>query len=267
MSFTIEKVRPEDAAALLDYLRAVGGESGNLTFGAEGLPVTVEEETAFLEKNAASPRSIMLLAKEDGEIIGDGHIEAFSRRLSHRAGLGITVRKKAWGRGVGTAIMERLIAHAREQGLEIIELQVRSDNLRAIRLYEKFGFVKIGRYPGFMKVDGVNADCDLMNLYLKDPDRAGGSRTDLHDRIVEELDRTKSLAALIWLVERGRELEFSVEGKGYFLSRSKAEQYVSLWDSKTEQSFDTVEQLLENAAIGGRPFLDAWKDAKIETIF
>ena len=166
MSFSVERARPEDAAALIEYLRVVGGESDNLTFGAEGIPATVEEETAFLEKNAASPRSIMLLAKEDGEIIGDGHIEAFSRRLSHRAGLGITVRKAAWGRGVGTAIMERLIAHAWEQGIEIIELQVRSDNARAIRLYEKFGFVKIGHYPGFLKVDGVYADCDLMNLYL-----------------------------------------------------------------------------------------------------
>lgn len=166
MSFSIEKARPEDAAALIDYLRVVGGESDNLTFGAEGLPATVEEETAFLEKSAADTRSVILLAKEDGEIIGDGHIEAFSRRLSHRAGLGITVRKAAWGRGVGTAIMERLIAHAWEQGIEIIELQVRSDNARAIRLYEKFGFVKIGHYPGFLKVDGVYADCDLMNLYL-----------------------------------------------------------------------------------------------------
>ncbi len=166
MSFSIEKARPEDAAALIEYLRVVGGESDNLTFGAEGLPATVEEETAFLEKSAADTRSVILLAKEDGEIIGDGHIEAFSRRLSHRAGLGITVRKAAWGRGVGTAIMERLIAHAREQGIEIIELQVRSDNARAIRLYEKFGFVKIGHYPGFLKVDRVYADCDLMNLYL-----------------------------------------------------------------------------------------------------
>lgn len=166
MSFSIEKARPEDAAALIDYLRVVGGESDNLTFGAEGLPATVEEETAFLEKSAADTRSVILLAKEDGEIIGDGHIEAFSRRLSHRAGLGITVRKAAWGRGVGTAIMERLIAHAWEQGIEIIELQVRSDNARAIRLYEKFGFVKIGHYPGFLKVDRVYADCDLMNLYL-----------------------------------------------------------------------------------------------------
>lgn len=90
---------------------------------------------------------------------------------------------------------------------------------------------------------------------------------DLHDRIAEELDRTKSLAALIWLVQRGREVEFTVEGKGWFLSRSRAERYVSLWDNQTEQSFDSVEELLENAAISGTPLLTAWKDARIETIF
>ena len=166
MSLIIEKVRPEDAAALLEYLKAVGGESDNLTFGAEGIPATLAEEEAFLRGQAARTRSVMLLAREKGEIVGDGHIEAFSRRMSHRAGLGITVRKRAWGQGVGTALMERLIAHAREQKIEIIELQVRSDNARAIRLYEKFGFVKIGHYPGFLKVNGVNAACDLMNLYL-----------------------------------------------------------------------------------------------------
>ena len=90
---------------------------------------------------------------------------------------------------------------------------------------------------------------------------------DLHDRIAEELDRTKSLAALIWLVQRGREVEFTVEGKSYFLSRSRAERFVSLCDSQTEQSFDNVEELLENAAISGTPLLTAWKDARIETIF
>ena len=90
---------------------------------------------------------------------------------------------------------------------------------------------------------------------------------ELHDRIAEELDRTKSLAALIWLVQQGREVEFTVEGKSYFLSRSRAERYVSLWDSQTEQSFDSVEELLENATLAGRPFLEGWEKAGIETIF
>ena len=166
MSYTIQKAKPEDAAALIEYLKIIGGETDNLTFGAEGFPVTVEEERKFLEKQSADGRSVMFAVWEDGKIIANAHIEALTRRLSHRAGLGITVLKEAWGRGIGTALMERLIAHAREQGIEIIELQVRRDNARAIRLYEKFGFAKIATYPGFMKVDGKLIDCDLMNLYL-----------------------------------------------------------------------------------------------------
>lgn len=166
MSYTIKKAKPEDAAALIEYLKAVGSETDNLTFGAEGLPVTVEEEREYLEKKQGDGRSIMLSVWEDGRIIANAHIEALTRRLSHRAGLGVTVLKEAWGRGIGSALMERLIAHAREHDIEIIELQVRRDNARAIRLYEKFGFVKIGRYPGYMKVDGKLIDCDLMNLYL-----------------------------------------------------------------------------------------------------
>lgn len=166
MSCIIQKAKPEDAAALIEYLKIIGGETDNLTFGAEGLPVTVEEERAFLEKENADGRSVMLLVRENGKILADGHIQAMTRRVSHRASLGITVLKEAWGRGIGTALMERLIAHAKENGIEIIELQVRCDNTRAIRLYEKFGFVKIGHYPGCLKVDGKLIDCDLMNLYL-----------------------------------------------------------------------------------------------------
>ena len=45
--FIIENARPEDAAAILDYLKIVGGETDNLNMGAEGIPITVEVEEAF----------------------------------------------------------------------------------------------------------------------------------------------------------------------------------------------------------------------------
>lgn len=47
-AFTITRARPEDAAALLDYLKIVGGETDNLSFGAEGVPLAPEEEQAYL---------------------------------------------------------------------------------------------------------------------------------------------------------------------------------------------------------------------------
>ena len=39
--FRIEPTRPEDAAAVLAYVKQIGGETDNLTFGPEGLPLTV----------------------------------------------------------------------------------------------------------------------------------------------------------------------------------------------------------------------------------
>ena len=51
-------------------------------------------------------------------------------------------------------------------GAEIISLEVRSDNTRAIKLYEKFGFEKISVFKEFFKIKGELVDFDLMNLYL-----------------------------------------------------------------------------------------------------
>lgn len=45
----------------------------------------------------------------------------------------------------------------------------------------------------------------------------------LHDLIVKEFERTGSVSALIYLIEHGREIEFSFEGKKYFLSGSNSE--------------------------------------------
>ena len=57
-AFTITRARPEDAAALLDYLKIVGGETDNLSFGAEGVPLAPEEEQAYLRTQVDSPPSI-----------------------------------------------------------------------------------------------------------------------------------------------------------------------------------------------------------------
>jgi len=48
MSISIEKAAPCDAALILEYLKQVGGETDNLTFGSEGLPFSVESEMEFI---------------------------------------------------------------------------------------------------------------------------------------------------------------------------------------------------------------------------
>lgn len=90
----------------------------------------------------------------------------------------------------------------------------------------------------------------------------------LHDLIVEEFEQTKSLSALIYLIEHGREIEFSFEGRRYFLSRSNSQKRVSLWSNQEEQSFDNIEQLIETAMIfNDAVLLDVLPQIQVETIF
>lgn len=167
VAVTYRKAAVEDASALLDFLRVVGGESDNLSFGAEGLPVTVEQEEEFLASLENSLRDRMLLAFDGDILVGNASISAFGRpRFEHRRSIAISVRKDWWGRGIGSGLLERLIVFAKETGAEVISLEVRSDNRRAIALYEKFGFRRFGTYEKFFRLGDEYVGADYMNLYL-----------------------------------------------------------------------------------------------------
>ncbi len=167
MEITYRKAAPADAARLLEYLKTIGGESDNLTFGAEGIPFTVEQEERFLASQANSSHTMILLALDGEEIVGNATIDGNVKpRFRHRRNLAISVRKDHWGRGIGSGLMERLIAFARDTGAEVVSLQVRSDNERAKALYRKFGFQFFGTYEKFFKIDGEYFDAEYMNLYL-----------------------------------------------------------------------------------------------------
>ena len=159
--------RPADAEAVLEFTRKAGSETDNLTFGAEGLEVTPAQEAAFLEEMAADPRSIFLCAWKGGVLIGTGFLGAMDRRMKHRARLAISILKSEWNNGIGSAIMERLIEFARKSDIEIIELEVRCDNKRAMHLYEKYGFKRIGTFPAFFKIGDEYIDFELMYLDLR----------------------------------------------------------------------------------------------------
>ncbi|MNL84045.1 Acetyltransferase (GNAT) family protein [compost metagenome] len=63
-------------------------------------------------------------------------------------------------------MMEELIRFGRENSIEMIDLKVRSDNQRAVRLYESLGFTANGTYGRFFKIGGSYYDALLMNLSL-----------------------------------------------------------------------------------------------------
>ncbi len=168
MNIIIEKAKPTDAAEILAFLKIVGRETDNLTFGSEGMPISVEAEENYLESLSNSASSVMLVAKKEGKIVGTASFNGFGReRMKHRGEIAVSVLKSEWGQGIGSMLMEAVLKFAKETPkAEIVSLEVRSDNERAIKLYKKYGFEKIGVYKGFFKIDGKYIDFDLMNLYM-----------------------------------------------------------------------------------------------------
>ena len=155
----------DDAAEMIRYLKSVGSESDNLTFGSEGLPVTEEQERKFL--SSIGPNAYVVIAvDEDGRIVGDASLERGPRRLHHAAELGISTLKEYWGRGIGSRLMEEMIAYAKENGITKINLRVRADNERAKALYRKFGFEKEGDDRRMMEIGGEYFDGEHWGLVL-----------------------------------------------------------------------------------------------------
>lgn len=157
-----------DAEAILTFCQQIGSETDNLSYGEEGLTISVADEGILLSEIQKSKTSHFLVAEEAGEIVGTCNCSAFrKKRLAHRAEIGIAVKKAYWHQGIGRQLLTRLIAAAQQSGLKVLSLEVRSDNDRAIHLYDSLGFQKLGTFKHFMEIDDQAIDFDIMELLLE----------------------------------------------------------------------------------------------------
>ena len=88
-----------------------------------------------------APDEYMLVAEVEGKVVGSVSLSRRRNRLAHVAGLGMAVHDDYQGRGIGTALLGAALDLA-DNWLNIrrVELDVYTDNLTAIRMYERFGF-------------------------------------------------------------------------------------------------------------------------------
>ena len=129
--------RVEDAQALIDFIKTTSGETEFLLRYPEEWTMTVEQEESWVKRSVESPFNLVITCFIDGEIAGNCEIGFYNgKKNSHRSVIAISVLKKYWGIGIGTALMQELIAAAEaHEGTEIVELEVIEGNERGIRLY------------------------------------------------------------------------------------------------------------------------------------
>lgn len=156
-----------DAEGLLLHLKAVGSETDNLTFGKEGFQISADREARFINRFIKNEDEIMLVAMDGERVVGNGVIERERiPRLAHRARLTLTVLRDYWGQGIGTRLMDMMLDFCRKSGAELVFLECRADNERAIRLYKKFGFEISGELRRYFKIAGEFSSAYIMELLL-----------------------------------------------------------------------------------------------------
>ena len=130
-------------------------------------PPTVEEQRAFIAQVGSSARSVAFLALESDRVIGILDFRAFQKpQQAHGGTFGMSVAKAVRGTGVGKELLKALFAWGRSNAVRRIELEVFSNNERAIQFYKRAGFVLEGRKREAVEVDGRLVDLLQMAKFL-----------------------------------------------------------------------------------------------------
>jgi ribosomal-protein-alanine N-acetyltransferase len=119
-----------------------------------------------------SEDSLAILCKEGGvgyAAIGenDGTVLAYGGMLTvldEGQITNIATHPEYRRRGLGEAVVRALIEYGKQNGINVISLEVRESNALAISLYEKFGFFVAGKRKNFYTNPRENALVMIKNL-------------------------------------------------------------------------------------------------------
>jgi RimJ/RimL family protein N-acetyltransferase len=101
----------------------------------------------------------------DDALIGGCGFDGFQVGKSHRAEVGYWLAKPFWGRGVMTAVVQRVCRHAFDElGLVKITAHVFAHNPASARVLEKCGFQEEGFLRKHFLKDGQFVDARLFGL-------------------------------------------------------------------------------------------------------
>ncbi len=168
-SVTLRSGVEDDAARLLEVIGGYVHHNDGLLWEPGEFQKTEADIRTWIGGMLANDCEILLLAEQDGEILGniDFHIGG-RRRLQHTGEFAMAVAPAHRGRGIGGLLLWRMILWAESvPQIERIELRAISTNSAAIGLYRKFGFREEGLRPRHVKyADGSYADDLLMGLDL-----------------------------------------------------------------------------------------------------
>ena len=139
---------------------------------AEGIATRVATfETAVPSSEEWDARHLSahrFVAELDGEVVGWVACVPYSSRAAYRgvAEESVYVAERARGRGIGRALLERLIQSGRAGGLWTLQAGIFRENEPSLALHRALGFREIGVRERIGELDSVWRDIVLLELRL-----------------------------------------------------------------------------------------------------
>ena len=166
----IRKLHPEDAAAF-QALRLRGLlEIPSAFTSSHGEEVDIPlEETA--RRIAPKPDGVIFGAFVNGVLVGLLGVQREAQtQISHKAFVwGMYVAPEHRLHGLGRLLVAEALRFAKQDlGVLSVKLGVNAGNAAAIALYEAMGFRTYGTESGFLMIDGVLYDEQLMSVVIQD---------------------------------------------------------------------------------------------------
>ncbi len=141
MDFIIRPIMVGDAMGINELRRMPGVFENILGIPSERVK---RNEDGIANMGENTHQFVAVTKNEEGQeiIIGSAALSVFTNpRTRHGASIGMMVHRDYQGMGVGTRLLEALLDIADNWlMLRRVELNVFTDNERAIKLYKKFGF-------------------------------------------------------------------------------------------------------------------------------
>ncbi len=141
MNLKIRKVEVEDIEAVLELKRGSMGpvwEDAGISYDDESL-------RKFLQDRFVNDRMIVAVDDDDGRLVGFLHSTTFEGVVSSkkiREIFTLAVHPDHFGEGIGKELMENERKNAKAEGVDIVRLEVLSENKRAIDFYDKQDFTE-----------------------------------------------------------------------------------------------------------------------------
>lgn len=145
MDIEIRKWRDGEQAFLEDFLY----EAIFIPEGVEAPPrniIELPELQVYITDFGKRPDDICFLAEVDGKVAGAVWVrvmEDYGHLEEGVPSFAISLYKEYRNRGIGTALMERMLQELEERGYEKASLAVQKTNY-AVRMYQKVGFEIVG---------------------------------------------------------------------------------------------------------------------------